>query len=521
MAGKHLSSFARGGRSPFLSFPPTARSALFLFTLFLVGVALVFFFFSSSSSSHSNPHLFRNPDSHNPKFSFVASLEEFLTSRAQIPKSELGSNGSVVSDGEAERKLDDLIWKREFERIYDDPLYPALLPSSSSVLRVYVYEMPAKFTYDLLWLFRNTYQETLNLTSNGSPVHRLIEQHSIDYWLWADLIAPESVRLLKNVIRVHQQEEADLFYIPFFTTISFFLLEKQQCKALYREALQWVTEQPAWKRSEGRDHILPVHHPWSFKSVRRFMKKAIWLLPDMDSTGNWYKPGQVWLEKDVILPYVSNVEVCDAKCFAESESKRSTLLFFRGRLKRNAGGKIRAKLGAELNGVEGVSIAEGTAGEAGKKAAQDGMRKSIFCLSPAGDTPSSARLFDAIVSGCIPVVVSDELELPFEGILDYRKMALFVSSSDAVQPGWLITFLKSISSNQIREMRANLAKFSRHFLYSSPAQPFGPEDLTWRMIASKLLNIKLHIRRSQRVVKESRSLCTCDCRRANHTSSAS
>lgn len=50
--------------------------------------------------------------------------------------------------------------------------------------------------------------------------------------------------------------------------------------------------------------------------------------------------------------------------------------------------------------------------------------RSVFCLSPAGDTPSSARLFDAIVSGCIPVIVSDEVELPFEGILDYRKVCL-------------------------------------------------------------------------------------------------
>lgn len=54
------------------------------------------------------------------------------------------------------------------------------------------------------------------------------------------------------------------------------------------------------------------------------------------------------------------------------------------------------------------------------------MTRSIFCLSPAGDTPSSARLFDAIVSGCIPVIVSDELELPFEGILDYRKVRVCI-----------------------------------------------------------------------------------------------
>lgn len=48
--------------------------------------------------------------------------------------------------------------------------------------------------------------------------------------------------------------------------------------------------------------------------------------------------------------------------------------------------------------------------------------RSVFCLSPAGDTPSSARLFDAILSGCIPVVVSDQLELPFEGILDHKEV---------------------------------------------------------------------------------------------------
>eukprot|EP00268_Persea_americana_P025223 TRINITY_DN2458_c0_g1_i1.p1 TRINITY_DN2458_c0_g1~~TRINITY_DN2458_c0_g1_i1.p1 ORF type:complete len:511 (-),score=81.09 TRINITY_DN2458_c0_g1_i1:337-1869(-) len=499
-------------RSSSLPFPCSATSASIIILLSLL--TLSFFYFSSSSCislQNPNPSLppFQNPNSER---SFVASLEKFLLA------SRSGATGlpEPPSGGEDEsaaaKELDDAIWRREAERLYENPPF-----SDPKVVRVYVYEMPKRFTYDLLWLFRDTYKETSNLTSNGSPVHRLIEQHSIDYWLWADLIAPESQRLLKNVIRVYKQEDADLFYIPFFTTISFFLMEKQQCKALYRDALKWVTDQPAWKRSEGRDHILPVHHPWSFKSVRRFMKNAIWLLPDMDSTGNWYKPGQVWLEKDLILPYVPNVEVCDAKCMSESGSQRNTLLFFRGRLKRNAGGKIRGNLVAELQGKEGVVIEEGTAGANGKQAAQNGMRRSVFCLSPAGDTPSSARLFDAIVSGCIPVIVSDELELPFEGILDYRKIALFVSSSDAVQPGWLITFLKSIGSRRIKEMRANLAKHSSHFLYSSPAQPLGPEDLTWRMIAGKLVNIKLHIRRSQRVVRESRTLCTCDCRYANIT----
>ncbi|KAA8533475.1 hypothetical protein F0562_031091 [Nyssa sinensis] len=513
MAGKHYSSSGNH----------RTRSPILLFIFSLLALSLLFYIFSVfSSPSHSIPiHTSQNL-SPKAEYSFVASLEEFLTSTSKIQRSRKVSDDTVGTiHEEAVKKLDDMIWNKETEKLYANSFYPAFSPLASSALRVYVYEMPPKFTDDLLWLFRNTYRETSNLTSNGSPVHRLIEQHSIDYWLWVDLIAPESERLLKNVMRVQRQEEADLFYIPFFTTISFFLLEKRQCKALYREALKWVTDQPAWKQSEGRDHILPVHHPWSFKSVRRFMKNAIWLLPDMDSTGNWYKPGQVSLEKDLILPYVPNVDLCDEKCLSESEPRRSTLLFFRGRLKRNAGGKIRAKLVAELSGIEGVVIEEGTAGEGGKAAAQNGMRKSIFCLCPAGDTPSSARLFDAIVSGCIPVIVSDELELPFEGILDYRKIVLFVSSSEAVQPGRLVTFLKSITPAQIRAMQMNLAKYSRHFLYSHPAQPLGPEDLVWRMMAGKLVNIKLHTRRSQRVVKESRSLCTCECKRANFTSPGS
>ncbi|KAF7024287.1 hypothetical protein CFC21_036657 [Triticum aestivum] len=434
MAGKQFPSLAHARR---------ASSRCLLAVGALLVFSAVYFLLLSPSPPRPVASPLSNPST---TTSFVASLDRFLDS-PHHPAASSAAPGD----------LDAAIRSEEEARLYGDPR--GAWPAAPAPLRVYVYEMPRKFTYDLLRLFRDSYRDTANLTSNGSPVHRLIEQ----------------------------------------------------------EALKWMTDQPAWQRSEGRDHVIPVHHPWSFKSVRRFVKKAMWLLPDMDSTGNWYKPGQVYLEKDVILPYVPNVDLCDYKCVSETQSKRSTLLFFRGRLKRNAGGKIRSKLVAELQNIEDIIIEEGSAGAKGKVAAQTGMRKSLFCLNPAGDTPSSARLFDAIVSGCIPVIISDELELPFEGILDYSKIALFVSSTDAVQPGWLVKYLRGIDAKRVREMQSNLLKYSKHFLYSSPAQPLGPEDLTWRMIAGKLVNIKLHIQRSRRVVRESRSVCTCECRVGNTT----
>lgn len=44
-----------------------------------------------------------------------------------------------------------------------------------------------------------------------------------------------------------------------------------------------------------------------------------------------------------------------------------------------------------------------------------------------------------------------------------------------------------------------------------------PFVFLFHQIAGKLVNIKTHIRRSQRVVKESRSVCSCECRVSNAT----
>jgi len=50
------------------------------------------------------------------------------------------------------------------------------------------------------------------------------------------------------------------------------------------------------------------------------------------------------------------------------------------------------------------------------------MRKSYFCATPLGDCPTSKRFYDALHSGCIPVIYSDYVRYPFEGLfLNYSR----------------------------------------------------------------------------------------------------
>lgn len=100
------------------------------------------------------------------------------------------------------------------------------------------------------------------------------------------------------------------------------------------------------------------------------------------------------------------------------------------------------------------------------------MHTSKFCLNPAGDTPSACRLFDSIVSLCVPVIVSDSIELPFEDVIDYRKIAIFVESNAALKPEFLVSMLRGITTERILEYQKEMNEVSPIALYLGFDLPF-------------------------------------------------
>ncbi|KAL7190197.1 hypothetical protein ACSBR2_022473 [Camellia fascicularis] len=92
---------------------------------------------------------------------------------------------------------------------------------------------------------------------------------------------------------------------------------------------------------------------------------------------------------------------------------------------------------------------------------------SEFCLHPAGDTLTSCRLFDAIQSLYIPVIVSDNIELPFEGMVDYSEFSVFIAVSDALQPNWLVHHLRSYFDKKKDIFRRNMARVQPFFEFDN------------------------------------------------------
>lgn len=119
-----------------------------------------------------------------------------------------------------------------------------------------------------------------------------------------------------------------------------------------------------------------------------------------------------------------------------------------------------------LENEEDVVIKHGTQSRENRRAASQGMHASKFCLNPAGDTPSACRLFDAIVSLCVPVIVSDSIELPFEDVIDYRKIAIFVETNASVKPRYLVKMLRAIPNERILEYQDNLRKVCANCFFS-------------------------------------------------------
>lgn len=367
-----------------------------------------------------------------------------------------------------------------------------------------MYDLPRRFNVGMLnrrWKF-----DGVPVTGSNLPKwpenSGLKKQHSVEYWMMASLLYEGGGNEAAEAVRVLDPELADAFFVPFFSSLSFNTHghnmtdpDTELDRQLQIDILKYLRKSKYWQRSAGRDHIIPMHHPNAFRFLREQVNASILIVADFGR----YPKSMSNLRKDVVAPYVHVVDAFTDDSSPDPFNSRTTLLFFMGRTVRKDEGVIRAKLAKILVGYDDVHYEQSLANGETIKASSHGMRSSKFCLHPAGDTPSSCRLFDAIVSHCVPVIVSDKIELPYEDEIDYSQFSIFFSVKEALEPENMVNQLRQVTRKRWMEMWRLLKNVSHHYEFQYPPKKEDAINMIWRQVKHKLPSAQLAVHRSRRL----------------------
>lgn len=262
--------------------------------------------------------------------------------------------------------------------------------------------------------------------------------------------------LLASPYLTRDPDEADFFFVPAYSICmfegGFYPLEVLDVK--YTEM---VRELPYFKRHRGRDHIFTFGSGLSasvFRSWRGEIPESIQLSPE-----TWLFNDVVDMKepcfntfRDIAVPgYLHRHEILSLSQAAKPLKERSRLAVFLGRIDSSrgphpsqGGPDVRAAI-RRLKEKGRIFVAQNLSFPEMHAV----MGSSKFCFVPKGKSAWSLRFFEALFANCIPVVLSDFWELPFESLMD---LPAFVIKWPMESVGdTLMEYLESIPDSTLQE----------------------------------------------------------------------
>jgi len=111
------------------------------------------------------------------------------------------------------------------------------------------------------------------------------------------------------------------------------------------------------------------------------------------------------------------------------------------------------------------------------------LYRSRFCFVPDGFSSISARLYEVLLHGCVPVIFSHAFHPPFESMLDWRRLAVFLRRTQVREAPAL---LRSISEDRYLAMHSGIVWARRLF---------GPDQIAFWLATNLELELKSAYRR--------------------------
>lgn len=255
--------------------------------------------------------------------------------------------------------------------------------------------------------------------------------------------------LLASGHLVTDPEAADFFFVPSYSICmfegGFFKLPELDSK--YTSLVRGL---PYFARSQGRDHIFSFGSGMSanvFSSWQQVIPEAIFLTPETWLFNDFPEREEpcfnTW--KDIAIPgYLHKHEILSLAARARPLSEREHLAVFLGRSDPSRGPHPNTG-GTDVRGAIRQLYLEGKIYVGQNLTIPDMhavMGNARFCLVPKGKSAWSLRFYEALFANCIPVVLSDYWELPFE---DFLQVTDFIIKWPMSEVGdGLLDFLRQL-----------------------------------------------------------------------------
>ncbi|KAI4382077.1 hypothetical protein MLD38_008083 [Melastoma candidum] len=218
-----------------------------------------------------------------------------------------------------------------------------------------------------------------------------------------------------------------------------------------------IAKYPYWNRTLGADHFFVTCHDVGVRAtegVADLVKNAIRVVCSPS-----YNVGFI-PHKDVALPQV--LQPFPLPAGGNDVENRTTLGFWSGH--RNS--RIRVILARVWENDTELYVLNNRINRAtGNLLYQKKFFQTKFCICPGGSQVNSARIADSIHYGCVPVILSDYYDLPFNDILVWQKFSVILRERDVYQ---LKQKLQNITDDEFLTLHQNLVKVQKHFQWNTP-----------------------------------------------------
>ena len=370
---------------------------------------------------------------------------------------ENGSDDESIIENTVSGYIENKHYFDAIPRYQPGPASPAFEPSSNDGVsfKIFVYNLPPKFHVEML-------------KKNKRCV---TDQYGTEIRIHANIMQSKMYTL--------DPLEAEFFYVPvygeckLFENIATLGAKKglQETNAWWLEAIKLVTDQyPFWNRTQGRDHVFTfagARGPHIFKDWKRHIKKSIFLTPEGDRSLS--EQFNTW--KDIVIPGLEPEKAFwSGSLRKQKEVKRAkTFAYFRGTIANKLGKQyskgIRIKMKEAFKDIKDVVFTEQHS-SCDKTCYREEMRASTFCLCPRGWSPWTLRAYQALMVGCIPVIIADEIEFPYENSFDWRQVSIKIPEKRHLET---IDILRSVPDDVVERKRKAMAKFWPSVAWKKPA----------------------------------------------------